>query len=143
MKEDRHEVDHVAYGHSLKFLGALFAFSVGAILLVIQGSIPISKGASLSGAVSLIMTIPFCFCAFVLNVKLLRYGDVSAKSMKLVDRFIGLAAGLGICGFGLLLIGVSRPLGYLLVASIVAAFLITWFTVYRFEKHEKRDTAEE
>lgn len=142
MKEEKAEVDQVAYKHSQNFLGALLAFATAVILLVIQGSILPTNAYTYTGVVLLVCSLPFCFGGFILNVKLLRHDKVTQKSIDLVDKYLGFGIAFAVAGFGSLIAGASGFLGALFAGACVSAFGVTWYVARRFETLNPKEDAD-
>ncbi|WP_111494486.1 MULTISPECIES: hypothetical protein [Marinobacter] len=137
--EEYKEVDRVLYGHILSFLGALTAFATAVVLLVVQGSVSAGRGFGLMGVIMLVLAIPFCFAAFVLNLKLLRRDRVHPKSIKAVDNFTTTAMSFGVVGFWGIIGAWTTLLGLVFTAAVFVAFGATVFVARRFDRLNPRD----
>ena len=113
-----------------KLMGATAAFSIAAMLLIVQGSIATETFGAKLGAMMLAASIPAGILCYVAGLKVAGADAIPEKAAKMWDDFFLTTLCLSWLGFLMLLADTSL----LLAGTLVAAFAVSFFWLTRIQK---------
>jgi len=127
------KIDADIYSQLQKILGALTAFGVAMVLLLIQGSIAVDSPYEAMAFIAIIASIPVTTASYLLVYKAAQLGTISRVGDRIIDWLGVSGMGLNVGGFMGLLIGASKLFAFVFIGAFVLSVIAFAFCIKYLE----------